>query len=507
MRFFPRHAKGPDVDSEPAAVVFSHAAGWWTVALTGLGILIGSLHAVLGGWSLSFDACQILDEAGRIAGERQPSWRGLFFFETFRLGPLVNYLAALPLGLTRRWSAVYALANLFAVLSLPLYFQTLRRYRSWRTAVLLTLLYLISPAFLTRWSAQLNECFLTPFCPAAAFCLLEGIKRRGYRAAFYLLVAVMGQLHITSFFLLPGAWLVWWRFGGRRFSIAVHLPAMALTVLSTAVFWIGNGAFSGFEASRFLGFGRVNPLVILLNLLSCLANLAVILPAVVIVSAWVGFSRRRLTECRPDQTAQASLWVIGFYFMILAIAGTTKKGIGGNYFFPLLPFILLLLGQGFDWIDRDFSRPAKIFLAAVTVSISLAVGVGGIFYNLQAFSQNHSIRAVAEQEEYYSRLAGLLKRQQVPLEQVEERLLYREGGETSTAVVPDECRAAWSRINGLAWQPALTKEKRAIVWMVAAKDRPRLLAKKSFDAAACPSFLETAAASFYFCPPAAGDHQ
>ena len=86
-------------------------------------------------------------------------------------------------------------------------------------------------------------------------------------------------------------------------------------------------------------------------------------------------------------------------------------------------------------------------------------------------------------------------------------MLYREGGETSQAVVPDECRAAWSRVHGPAWQPGLTKEKRAVVWMVAAKDRPRLLAEKSFAAEACPSFLETAAASIYFCPPAAGDPQ
>jgi len=295
-------------------------------------------------------------------------------FGRFRLGPLTDYLAALPLVLTRNPEWHYYFLSLLTALAVFLFYRALRRLDE-RPLVR----WIGAACFATGLHAQLapqtlsNKSYLPLFLALAFYFFVRADDDERYWPAVGGAIGLCMQCHFSCLLLLPTAWIAARPFASTR-RLLLNLAGLSLVLLihAPAIYYhlVLLPAAPTAKAA-----GALKPVVSLLGTLPPTAgNLCrLTLPALLAAGAWVLFAfagaglhlgRAALVSEDRKRFAQAGIFQIGATLLLAPLTLFFKPTpLQGDYFLASLPFYAWFAGLFGHWLaERTWSRPVRRWL-------------------------------------------------------------------------------------------------------------------------------------------------
>lgn len=327
-------------------------------------------------YQYSQDVGRILVRALDLVDTGQPILEGNPFFGDYRLGPLADYLAAIPLLVTRDIRAQYWFASLLIWLAVPLFFLTLKSlvpegWGKWLGTMVFAFAW---P--LIRTPYPVNKEYLPLFLVLYLFLLIKAVGFRAY--ANILLWPVIGlvmQLHLSAVWLVPATYLavmphrkrslIWQTLAGWLLFSLAQFPLYRQLLQGES----GRPPFSAVVSLpglnnyllRLGGFFLGTPL--LFGLGGALFGLAALL---------IG---RRLWNHFPEHRAllRAGFFAIPGGLLVLPFLATMKDTFDLDYLFPEVVFWALLIVFLFHYLEDKTSVPGGVKRLVVAGAVFLAL--------------------------------------------------------------------------------------------------------------------------------------
>lgn len=406
---------------------------WLWVFLAGLWLTLPLLLHTNGLYVFYEDNAVMLDRALDLVDTGRPILFGNLFFRDFQLGPFANYLAALPLLISRDLRGQYLWVNLLMLLAVPMFYAGMRKLGGDRRFALLgTVAFAFSLPF-THGLNPVNTHYLPFFLALYLFLLAQVIDNRRYAiVAVWPLVGLLMQLQMVATILLPATYIALPRQRRLVVTPAMLLGLAFLGLTQISLVWqlfdhdrVGRAAthFSDGSLGNVVDLYRTFlPRWLVMGPSGFGPGNALFGAAALLIMPWLF---RCFPWCRTFFAA--GLWSIGGGILIYPLLSTVKGYLAVHYFSCVIvfwaPFVAYFFRAFEQWAAASSLRR---FSYAATLALFLFLTVVGHYRLIETKAPDDTyigMMMFKDQMRIADRLAGHVE--QLDLDHVDlQELVY-----------------------------------------------------------------------------------
>jgi len=326
------------------------------------------------------DSMYIFHAAERLIVEKTVPVTGNGFYGKLHLGPLAEFLTALPLLFSRHFIMSYYFLWFLYLASAPVFYLAMWRHFARRSAAFAATLWFVycgmtgDNMMQTPW----NTSYLPLFLALYALVLLSRPER--FRLlVLYLTIGACAHLHVMTASLIPAAVVFLWDTGKPAARQALwHLAGVAVVLLLQAPVFLEAHVNDGAMQLEAVGLwsGALSHFSPAMFWDALKTNLAFALPFFVALPAYL-VERSEAAPAKVGGIFRVAVVVAMQILCIALVIGVARAGPVPHYFLPEMPFLCFGVGAAFEIAEKQRRPLNKVagmaFPLAATVLIQLSI--------------------------------------------------------------------------------------------------------------------------------------